>query len=146
MMRDEFEAYIGKSLTPEQYEKIELVYMEHPLFNSNTEAKLRISYYYLRHGMKGIEVLYREAKDIRELNDRIIKNQKILKVIAEAKGIGVNVVDIFKGLGSTVAFENSDEVAREYTDQIKRDEEALDLVMQEANCRSLMRADFTGMK
>lgn len=72
MMKHEFEALLGKTVTPEEYTKIEYLYANNNLF-TNTEGKSQIVSMYNLFGMAGIARMYDSMKadetKIRELQE-----------------------------------------------------------------------------
>lgn len=61
MMKNEFEALLGRTVTPEDYAKIEYLYMNNDLF-TNTEGKSQIVSLYNLFGMTGISRMYDSIK------------------------------------------------------------------------------------
>ena len=76
MMKSEFEAMVKVQLTPEEYDRIETIYMYHPLMGPDSKAKEKILEFY-RAGL--IPDLYPRANAIRVWRDTISDLEKSRK-------------------------------------------------------------------
>ena len=72
MTKDEFEVRLGREVTADAYEKIELVYTWHPLI-SNAKGKDEIAAIYKKYGMTMIEDMMARAIRVSEAQGRISK-------------------------------------------------------------------------
>lgn len=70
MMKNEFENLIHKSLTDEEYELIETVYMWHPAIR-NTSGKEEVAELYKSFGLIIFKDMFRRAMKLKEIDEEI---------------------------------------------------------------------------
>lgn len=70
MTKSEFEDLIHGSVTDEEYELIETVYMWHPAI-SNTSGKEEVAELYLRLGLVIFKDMYTRAMKLKEIDEEI---------------------------------------------------------------------------
>lgn len=70
MMKSEFEDLIHGSVTDEEYELIETVYMWHPAIR-NTSGKEEVAELYLNFGMVIFKDMYPRAMKLKEIDEEI---------------------------------------------------------------------------
>lgn len=78
-MKSEFENLIGKEISQQDYEKIELVYMYYP----QIKDKEHIARLYQEFGMAIIEDMIPRARQIKELEDKIYEFELVIQGIKE---------------------------------------------------------------
>lgn len=77
MMKDEFEKRIGKTVSADEYRKIEYVYMFHPLLD-DVGGKDQIASLYMIGGMRLINDMMPTAEKAEILSDQILETRATL--------------------------------------------------------------------
>ena len=82
MMKPEFEAFIGKPVSDEEYSTIEYVYTWYPTINE-TEGKAQIAKLYTDFGMPLIEDMVERAGQMEKLDSDLKSAQRQVTIVQD---------------------------------------------------------------